>query len=34
MAASGPAPAVTPSVRRVALASSLGATIEWYEFFI
>jgi MFS family permease len=34
MAASGPAPAVTPSVRRVALASSLGATIEWYDFFI
>lgn len=27
----GPA---APSVRKVALASSLGATIEWYDFFI
>ena len=28
------APAAPPTIRRVALASSLGAIIEWYDFFI
>jgi MHS family shikimate/dehydroshikimate transporter-like MFS transporter len=28
------APAAPPTIRRVALASSLGAVIEWYDFFI
>ena len=27
-------PAGSPSPRRVAIASSVGATIEWYDFFL
>ena len=30
----GVTPDVPPSPRRVALASAVGATIEWYDFFL
>lgn len=33
-AMTGTTPPEPPSVRRVALAASIGATIEWYDFFI
>src|SRR6476469_3561465 len=29
-----PEPTVPPSARRVAMASAVGATIEWYDFFL
>ena len=33
-AAAGDATATTPSIRRILLASFIGTTIEWYDFFI
>ncbi len=34
MSVDTPQASATMSVRKVALASSIGATIEWYDFFI